>query len=156
MTDTVIHVDRTWSDEDVTISKVYIDGAFFCHGLEDEYRVNKVPGETRIPAGTYRVTLRTEGGFHGRYSRMFGAAHKGMLWVRNVPGFKWILIHIGNYERDTDGCLLLGKADYAARTVWQSKTTYKRFYERVWRAAQAGRLSIVYRDMDCASQRRAA
>lgn len=146
--DTLIRVDRTWSNRDATISRVYINGKFVCHGLEDEYRADKVPGETRIPAGEYDVTLRTVGGFHGRYSRMFGARHHGMLWVRDVPGFEFILLHIGNYERDTDGCLLLGKADYQAGTVWQSKKTYQRVYAQLWEAARDGRLRIEYRDLD--------
>ena len=53
-----ILVDRFVSDDDSTISRVNVDGQFVCFGLEDEYRADKVPGETRIPAGTYRVTLR--------------------------------------------------------------------------------------------------
>ena len=40
---------------------------FLCYTLEDEYREEKVMGETRIPSGTYNITLRTTGGFHGRY-----------------------------------------------------------------------------------------
>jgi len=144
----LIRVDRVKSNRDATISRVYVDGAFICHGLEDEYREDKIPGETRIPAGTYKLDVRKEGGFHNRYSRMFGAFHRGMLWVRNVPNFKWILIHIGNYESNTDGCLLLGRADYQAMTVWQSKTTYKRFYDLVIRDALRGRVTIQYRDLD--------
>ena len=37
---------------------------FLCYTLEDEHRVLKVRGETRIPAGVYNIKLRTEGGFH--------------------------------------------------------------------------------------------
>ena len=67
---------------------------FLCYTLEDEHREDKVAGETRIPSGTYRVTLRTTGGFHGRYLKKYGEMHKGMLWVRDVPGFELSLIHI--------------------------------------------------------------
>src|SRR6056300_888421 len=81
---------------------------FLSYTLEDEYRKEKVAGETRIPAGTYKITLRTTGGFHGRYEKKYGAMHKGMLWVRDVPGFEYILIHTGNTDEHTSGCLLTG------------------------------------------------
>ena len=42
---------------------------FLCYTLEDEYRETKVMSETRIPAGTYKITLRKVGGFHGRYEK---------------------------------------------------------------------------------------
>ena len=34
--------------------------------------------------------------------------HKGMLWVRDVPGFEYILIHTGNTDEHTSGCLIVG------------------------------------------------
>ena len=71
---------------------------FLSYTLEDEYRKEKVAGETRIPAGTYKITLRTTGGFHGRYEKKYGQMHKGMLWVRDVPNFEYILIHTGNTD----------------------------------------------------------
>ena len=40
---------------------------FLAYTLEDEKRKDKVMHETRVPAGTYKVKLRTVGGFHGRY-----------------------------------------------------------------------------------------
>ena len=45
---------------------------FLCYTLEDEHREDKVMGETRIPSGTYKITLRTTGGFHGRYKKKYG------------------------------------------------------------------------------------
>ena len=81
---------------------------FLCYTLEDEHRDEKVMHETRIPAGTYKITLRTVGGFHSRYAKKYGDMHKGMLWVRDVPGFEYILIHTGNTDEHTSGCLLVG------------------------------------------------
>ena len=104
-----ITVNRIYSTEDATLSLVGVDGQFFCFGLEDEYREEKVPKETRIPAGTYPVRLRTEGGLHGRYRRRFSDIHQGMLHVQDVPGFEYILIHVGNTDEDTAGCLLVGE-----------------------------------------------
>ncbi len=74
-----ITVERIVSDNDTTISLIFINGGFTCFGLEEEYRKDKVPAETRIPAGNYRVGLRTVGDFHARYSRKFPGLHRGML-----------------------------------------------------------------------------
>jgi hypothetical protein len=128
-----------------------IDGKFICFGLEDEYRTEKLANETRIPAGTYTVKLRTEGGFHQRYKQKFPQMHRGMLHVQNVPGFEYILIHIGNTDEDTAGCLLLGEQAVTTlgdMRVNMSKVAYERFYPAVIDAALAGALSIIYLDND--------
>ena len=78
---------------DATNSLLFIDGEFECYGLEDEYRDVKVMHETCIPEGEYKIELRTEGGFHSRYVAKYGDFHKGMLWLQDVPGFTYILIH---------------------------------------------------------------
>ena len=81
---------------------------FLCYTLEDERRVDKVKAETRVPAGVYSILLRKEGGHHNKYSKKYGSSHKGMLWLQDVPNFKWILIHTGNTDEHTAGCLILG------------------------------------------------
>lgn len=147
----LITVERFTSNDDATLSLVKVDGEFVCFGLEDEYREQKVAGETRIPAGEYHVTLRKEGGFHGRYSRKFPDFHKGMLWIRDVPNFEWILIHVGNTDEHTAGCLLVGTGAMAAPgdyTVQASVAAYKRFYSRVVEAAERDDLRIAYVDLD--------
>ena len=143
-----ILVDRIVSNHDVTLSRIYLNGDFFCHGLEDEYRTHKVPGETRIPAGCYDLGVRRIGGFHKRYRTLFRPIHRGMIEVQNVPGFRHILIHVGNFDRDTAGCLLLGKADFNAWAVWQSKKTYQRFYTQVIDAVEKGQATILFLNND--------
>ena len=145
-----ILVDRYLSDAEATLSKVSVDGAFVCHGLEDEHRRIKVFGETRIPAGEYDITVRREGGFHKRYSndRRFRDFHQGMLWVRRVPGFRFILIHVGNTEKHTKGCLLVGNADERKMCVWNSARAYETLYKRVINHADVGDLTIRYMDND--------
>ena len=83
---------------------------FLAYTLEDEQRDVKVYGETRIPPGTYKLKLRTEGGYHSRYVSKYGDWHKGMIWVQDVPGFEYILWHTGNTDESTAGCLLLGES----------------------------------------------
>src|SRR4051812_40685321 len=103
-----ILVDRFISDQNTTISHIQVDGKFVCFGLEDEFRPTKVSKETRIPAGEYKIKLRTSGPHHEKYKKKFPDFHRGMLELRDVPNFNDILIHIGNTEKDTDGCLLVG------------------------------------------------
>lgn len=140
----VITVERFTSDDDATLSLISVDNCFVCFGLEDEFRLHKVAGETRIPAGTYSVKLRTEGGFHQRYSKRFPAFHKGMLWLTNVPNFEHVLIHIGNTDDDTAGCLLVGegaKTSYGL-SVTHSALAYEKLYRQVVQSARNESLVI--------------
>lgn len=125
-----------------------------CFTLEDQAQPGtKVPGETRIPAGTYRITLRPEGGFHQRYAQRFPDFHKGMLWIRDVPGFEYILLHCGVTDEDTAGCVLVG--DGAMQNVTRrgrlldSELAYRRIYPPIVRTLLlGGEVSIRFVDVD--------
>ena len=129
---------------------------FLCYTLEDEYREEKVSGETRIPAGTYDIVLRTVGGFHSRYVKKYGEMHKGMLWVWDVPGFEYILIHTGNTDEHTAGCLLVGdtqQANFGSSNgmVGSSVNAYKRIYPPIAAAIESGEkvtMESTYTDFD--------
>ena len=116
---------------------------FLCFTLEDEHREKKVMHETRIPAGRYQITLRTVGGFHTKTLAKYGAGfHKGMLWVRDVPGFEYILIHTGNTDDHTSGCILVGDSSQQNLTkdgfIGASGDAYKRIYPPMAAALEAG------------------
>ena len=153
-----LEVLRFSSQKDSTNSILFdvTDGKrqFLCYTLEDEYREDKVGGETRIPSGAYEVTLRTVGGFHGRYEKKYGKMHKGMLWVRDVPNFEYILIHTGNTDEHTAGCLLLGDSQQANfgnsdGFVGSSTQAYKRVYPSVAKALEENeKVTITYIDFD--------
>lgn len=150
-----ITVNRFHSDKEATLSTISVDGVFVCFGLEDEHREVKVRGETRIPAGTYNIGVRTVGGFHNRYSRKFYDIHKGMLQVIDVPNFEYILIHVGNYETNTEGCLLVGKnaTTIGTPTVPASVPAYRELYNMVIEEALKGNLTIEYIDSDLKGSR---
>ncbi len=121
--------------KDDTLGLFFINKQFQCYTLEDEFRTKKVMGETRIPAGRYEIKLRTEGSFHQRYSKKFPAFHKGMLHLQNVPGFSFVLIHIGNDEDDTAGCLLVGSSSNTNTInkgfIGGSSNAYKLIYPKI-------------------------
>ena len=95
--------------------------------LEDPPRKHKVYGETRIPSGSYTLNLRNEGGMTLRYQRRFPKMHEGMIWLRHVPMFEWVYIHIGNSPRDTEGCVLVGW-ERAKNRVYGSVRAYEAIY----------------------------
>ena len=113
---------------------------FLCYTLEDEHRDVKEYGETRVPAGTYDITLRTVGGFHGRYTKKYGKMH--------------ILIHTGNTDEHTAGCLLLGDSQQvnfgeSNGFVGSSVNAYKRVYPPIAAALESGEeVTITYIDFD--------
>lgn len=126
---------------------------FLCFTLEDEYREKKVMHKTRIPKGSYKISLRTWGGFHERYSNRFEDIHRGMLWVRDVPNFEYILIHCGNDHDDTSGCLLVGDSQTQNITkegvISNSVAAYNRIYPRIAKAIEDGEeVTIKYDDFD--------
>ena len=135
-----------------------LDGKkFLCYTLEDEERKSKVKGETRIPAGSYKIKVRKVGGFHSKYKKRFGTAHRGMLHIVDVPGFEYILIHCGNTDEHTAGCLLVGDSQENNQIITngfigKSTQAYKRVYDHIMRAIENGEeVNITYIDFDKAS-----
>ena len=127
---------------------------FLCYTLEDEKRDQKVMAETRIPSGTYNILLRKEGGFHARYTKKYCNMHKGMLHVQDVPNFQWILIHTGNTDEHTAGCLILGDSQennilVKDGFIGRSTQAYKRVYPIIASALESGEeVTIEYIDLD--------
>ena len=84
---------------DFTNGSIYIDSKFICYTLEDQLREPgvKVPGNTCIGYGRYRITLE------------WSLKHKCIVpLLHNVPNFTEIEIHWGNSIYDTEGCILVG------------------------------------------------
>ena len=136
---------------------------FLCYTLEDESREDKIMKETRVPAGKYNVKLRDEGGMTKRYASKFPDIHKGMLCVHNAPNwkivtpemsFQYILIHVGNTDEHTAGCLLLGDSQennilIKDGFIGKSTQAYKRVYPPIANALEDGEeVTIEYIDLD--------
>ncbi|MBS2212487.1 hypothetical protein KEM09_13810 [Carboxylicivirga mesophila] len=145
-------VVRYASSTDSTLGMLLIDGVFECYTLEDEHRDVKKMHETRIDAGTYKLQLRTHGRHHTDYLQKYGADwHYGMLQVMNVPKFTDILIHIGNTDDDTSGCLLVGDEvnnnAIQSGKVKNSTQAYVRMYPKIANALISGEeVTITYLD----------
>lgn len=143
----IVKLIRYNSQDDYTDGMIYVDNEFVCYTIEDEHRSKKVWGETRIPNGTYKIALRKEGGFHKRYSKKFDF-HKGMLCIYNAPNwtletpdmsFQYILIHIGNTDENTAGCVLVGSTAHMDKNfIGDSTRAYKKLYPIIANALEAG------------------
>jgi hypothetical protein len=145
-----LQVVRTQFGKDATNGLLFIDGKFECYTLEDQYQAVKVMHETCIPEGEYDIQFRKTGGFHTRYSAKYGNSHYGMLHLQDVPGFTYILIHSGNTDEHTSGCLIVGETQQDLDLgkdgfVGQSVKAYKSMYRKVANELLQGKkVSIEY------------
>ena len=129
-------VVRTQFGTDATNGLLFINGIFECYTLEDQYQAVKVMHETCIPEGTYNIKFRKTGGFHAKYSERYKNAHYGMLHIQDVPNFTYILIHTGNSDEHTSGCLIVGETQQDLDIskdgfIGSSTVAYKKMYAKV-------------------------
>lgn len=113
-------LDRKYKKATYTIGRLYVNGEFLCNTLEDKDRglsdedsldkikKIKVPSETAIPTGTYKITLNVVSPSFSKkayYKNFCGGRLPRLLGVK---GFEGILIHKGNSDKDSAGCILVG------------------------------------------------
>jgi hypothetical protein len=116
-----------------TLGCLFADGHWAAFTLEDAIRevegqpvsAWKVPGETAIPAGQYRVIVTP--------SAHFG---RPLPLLVDVPGFEGVRIHPGNVPADTQGCILVG-LDRDPGRVLQSRVAFDRLFDQVAHAPGA-------------------
>lgn len=143
-----ILVKRIAKKATYTIGKMYLDGKYFCDVCEDRDRglrqdmsleeINKikVPNETAIPTGTYKITIDI---VSPRFSKKAAYKYIGGRLPRlvNVLGYQGVLIHIGNSAKDSSGCLLVGKNTQVGK-VLQSTDTFRALYAKMKEAKERG------------------
>lgn len=134
-----ISVDRTYKQYSYTIGKLYIDGKFFCNTLEDKDRgltqstpleeiaKIKIPSQTAIPAGIYRVILNQVSPRFSKSDKYKSIGGK-LPRLLDVPGSEGVLIHIGNTEKDTAGCILVGQNKVKGQVVNSTETFFKLYH----------------------------
>ena len=96
-------IQRTSFTDTFTLGKMTVDGLHFGFTCEDVDRKLeeggvKIPGQTAIPRGRYRLAVT----FSQRFQKL-------MPLVEGVPGYTGVRIHGGNTHMNTEGCPLLGK-----------------------------------------------
>lgn len=122
--------------ENYTIGRLYIDGKYFSDTLEDtdrglsssisleQIKKIKIKGQTAIPTGTYNVDMNT---VSPRFCNCSWAKPYGgkVPRLQNVPGYEGVLIHPGNTDKNTSGCVLVGKNTVKGQ-VTSSQDTFKK------------------------------
>lgn len=107
-------VTRVAKRNKYTIGKLFVDGVYFCDTLEDKVRdltkEKKVAGDTAIPTGIYKVIVNLSPKFKRLLPRLL-----------NVPFFDGILIHRGNTEKDSSGCILVGENKIVGKVINSTK-----------------------------------
>lgn len=103
---------------DTTIGKLYIDGKFFCHTLEDAVRGFgiKIDGITSVPSGGYYVSL-TESTRFKRLMPMVYTENNGYELKAGGISFKGIRMHGGNTHKNTEGCILVAHNRVSSKVI---------------------------------------
>lgn len=120
-------LQREPSSDGATIGRFFVNGTFFGFSCEDVTRAPgvKIPGETAIPPGRYRVLVNM--------SQRFG---RPLPYIVGVQNFTGVRIHPGNSSKDTAGCILIGLAR-TPNTVLSSNAAMDRLLPRIQRALQS-------------------
>nr|DAI06272.1 MAG TPA: Protein of unknown function (DUF2778) [Crassvirales sp.] len=133
-------LERKWKKPNYTIGILYIDGNRFCEAIEDTDRgINnsmteaeilriKKPNITAIPTGVYPIDLNTVSSRFGKVPFYVSVCKGKLPRLQNVKGYSGVLIHCGNTEKDSSGCIICGENKVKGKVI-NSKETFKRLYK---------------------------
>mgnify|MGYP004457182515 FL=1 len=138
-------IKRTITRNNYTLGKLYVDGVYFCDTLEDKDRgltqnmsieqikSMKVPGETAIPKGTYRVTLDVVSPKFSKYPFYMQTCGGKLPRLIDVKGYDGVLIHVADGpKRDSlvQGCIGVGNLS-AEEYLMNGKKVFAELYNKL-------------------------
>ncbi|EAI6086718.1 hypothetical protein B8086_09270 [Campylobacter jejuni] len=103
-----------------------------CFSLEEDKEGLESSKDLRIPEGNYNLKRHSPSRFENTLRSITKKEDDTMINVYNddVPSSRAILIHWGNTDKDTQGCILLGLTkDNNNESVGQSRQACKEFYD---------------------------
>lgn len=137
-----ILLDRFFKGPKYTVGHLYIDGKYFCDTIEDvdrgllnsmplsEIKAKKIPSKTAIPRGTYKITLDVVSPKYSKRDYYIKVCKGKVPRILNVKGFEGVLLHTGNTEEDSAGCIILGENKVKGKVI-NSKVTFEKFYKEL-------------------------
>ncbi|HEG1398586.1 TPA: hypothetical protein SCO63_001430 [Campylobacter jejuni] len=108
---------------------------FECFSLEEDKEGLESGKDLRIPEGNYNLKRHSPSRFENTLRSITKKDDDTMINVYNdeVPSSRAILIHWGNTDKDTQGCILLGLTkDNNNESVGQSRLACKEFYDLMY------------------------
>ncbi|EAL6002315.1 hypothetical protein GHZ00_07085 [Campylobacter coli] len=109
---------------------------FECFSLEEDKEGLESGKDLRIPEGNYNLKRHSPSRFENTLRSITKKDDDTMINVFNekVPFDRHILIHWGNTDKDTKGCILLGLTkDNNNESVGQSRQACKEFYDLMYK-----------------------
>ena len=138
-------IKRTITKNNYTLGKLYVDGVYFCDTLEDrdrgltqnmsveQIKSIKVPGETAIPKGTYKVTLDVVSPKFSKYPFYMQTCGGKLPRLIDVKGYEGVLIHVADGpKRDSlvQGCIGIGNLS-AEEYLMNGKKVFIELYNKL-------------------------
>jgi hypothetical protein len=116
-----------------TIGRLMEGDEELCYTLEDVVRPKgvKVPGDTAIPEGTYKV-IKT---FSPKFNRE-------MPLLCDVPNYDGVRIHWGNTDADTEGCVLVGQT-FSDDFIGHSRDAFGALWDKLDAAWSTGEMVYI-------------
>ena len=147
-------LERCYAKDTYTIGKLYfIDEntqakRYICDTLEDcdrrltdnmdedQIKTLKVYANTAIPSGTYQITLNVVSPKYSKRQYYKLVCDGKVPRLLGVKGFNGVLIHIGNTNKDTEGCILVGYNKKKGMVI-NSKSAWEKLY-KILKSAKYG------------------
>jgi len=140
---------RIFLGEEYTVGHLWADGRYVCdtlepvdRGLDCGMKLSEILGMKRergvmaIPTGVYSVTLEVKSPRFGNWPQ-YAFCEGRLPRLVDVPGYEGVLLHIGNYREDTQGCVLVGR-NLVRGQLLSSAVTFRSLYGLLEAAVRRG------------------
>lgn len=144
-----ISLKRIYTNNQYTIGHIYVDGTYVCDCIEDadrglkdsmtldEIRSKKIKDRTAIPQGNYKVTMNVISPRFSKKKYYKDFCGGRLPRITSVKGFDGVLIHIGNTDKDSSGCIIVGYNKEKGK-VLNSKQAFEKLYRMLDSANRNG------------------
>ena len=131
---------RIYTCSGYTIGHLYVDNVYLCDTLEDtdrglsqdmtveQIKKIKIQDRTAIPIGIYNILMNIVSPKYSKKQYYMDICKGKVPRLDNVKGYQGVLIHVGNDQYDTSGCILVGLNKVKGKVLY-SKSTFEKLYK---------------------------